>query len=91
MPTINEPERAPRTLVAYFIEKIPWLEASRWKLWVLVILGITIGNVVRDFFVSKYSLPRSEAFLLAFVAVMLFGLLGGYALKMRIYLPSEDH
>jgi hypothetical protein len=92
MPTNNEPERAPaRTLAPYFSEKIPTLEAPRWKLWVLVILGIILGNVVRDFLVSKYSLSRSEAFLLAFAAVMSFGLVGGFALKIKIRLTSENH
>jgi len=52
------------------------LTAPRWKFYVLVIAGIAIGSVVKAVLISRYSLPRSEAYFFATVAVVLWGLVG---------------
>ena len=51
----------------------------RWVMYLIVILAIFIGGVVRSLLVTRYSLSRSEGFLFAAVAVMLLGLVGGLA------------
>jgi len=56
----------------------------RWKFYLIVIFAMVVGNVVRDWLVSKFSLPRSEAFLLASVAVALYGLTVGLFLRFAV-------
>ncbi len=57
------------------------LGMPRWKFYLLIILAVVIGNMVEKWLISKYSLPEFKAFLLSFVAVILLGLLAGFALR----------
>ena len=77
----NETAKAPTgTRPSYFTEKIPGLGVPRWRFGAFIILCIILGNVFRNFLVSKYSLPQSEAFFFSFIAVVLFGMVCGLVL-----------
>ena len=85
MATNTEPERAPaRAEPAYLAGRRAVLGMPRWTFSVVVILAIVVGNVVRDWLVSKYSLPRSEAFLIASIAVILYGLTVGVFITLAV-------
>ncbi len=55
-----------------------------WKLWLIVIFGIVVGHVVRDWLISKYLVPGTKAFLLASIAVVLYGLTVGLFLRFAV-------
>ena len=86
MPTSNEPEnfRAKTKLsTAYAAGKQSVVGIPRWKVSLVAILSIVVGNIVRDWLVSEHYLPQFEAFLLATAAVLLFALVSGLALIAR--------
>jgi uncharacterized membrane protein YjjB (DUF3815 family) len=82
----KEPANGPaRTefLSAYLVGKTV-VGIPRWRLYLIVIFAIVVGNIVRDLLVYKYSIPRSEAFVLASIAVALYGLTVGLFLRFAV-------
>jgi len=59
------------------------LRIPRWRLFLGVILSIVIGNLVKGWVIARYSLSRSEAFLSATVAVILFASMWGVFESLR--------
>ena len=86
MPTSDEAKNSrakTKWSAAYAAGKQSVVGIPRWKVSLVAILSIVVGNIVRDWLVSEYYLPQSEAFLLATAAVLLFALVAGLALIPR--------
>ena len=69
-------------LSAYLAGKTIVVGMRRWRLYLVVILAIVVGNVVQVWLVSEYSLPRFEVFMLASIFVLLYGLAVGLFLLL---------
>src|SRR5580658_2409992 len=67
---------------SYLTGKTSVLKTPRWKFYFWGVAGILIGNLVRSWLVSKYSISQSETFFFATIAVILTGLVGGLALLL---------
>jgi len=76
---------------AYGAGKRTVLGLPRWRFYLLVILGIVVGNVVKGWLISRYSLPRSEACFLATVAVIVFGSVAGLVIAFLIAFDSRKN
>jgi hypothetical protein len=68
-------------MVAYLAGKQAVLDLPRWKFFLVILLGIVVGNIVRDLLVFKYSLPHFAVFALSLSAAVLAGLLCGFVLR----------
>jgi hypothetical protein len=80
----DEPDITPTRAqfqAAYFAGKQTVLGLPRWGFYLMIIFAVVVGDVVEKLLVSRYSLPESEAYLLPFIPVILFGLLVGIVLR----------
>jgi hypothetical protein len=85
MPTNNEPTGSPtrtNSLAAYLAANTT-IDVPRWKLYLLILLGIVVGDAVENFLESRYPLSRPAVFLLSFVAVIAVGSSAGILLKRK--------
>ena len=63
--------------LAYNAGKQAFLRSHGWRLPVVVILGIVVGNVVKAWLIAHRSFSESRAFFYATIAVLLFALTAG--------------